>query len=333
MRLYIGFITYGKSTAKYLPYFLPSLKAQTYKDFKVLALDNSKELENENAQYIKKNYPEISLKRPGGNIGFAKAFNLMISGAIYDGADYFLALNPDMILEPCLIEELIKTIESDETIAAVQPKILKWDFDKKEKTNIIDSYGLTMTKELNFFDKKQGETDDLSLNKTKEIFGFTGAAVLLKLKALEDVVYIENELVEYFDELMFMYKEDCDLSLRLKLAGWRVILAPKAVIFHDRTASSKGATIWQIIKNRLGKSRQIKIWSYFNQWVIVIKYWRLLPLKIKIHTAWFQFKGLFFIILFEQYLILEIRKLFKAKKEIKLKSGSLKTRIKFNDLI
>ena len=62
MRLYIGFITYGENTAKYLPYFLPSLKNQTFKDFKILAIDNSEIQENDNAKYIKENFSEIDLK-------------------------------------------------------------------------------------------------------------------------------------------------------------------------------------------------------------------------------------------------------------------------------
>ena len=66
-KLLVGFITYGKLTSKYLPYFLPSLKKQTFKDFKIIVVDNSEEEDNENIKYIKENYPEMKIERPGEN--------------------------------------------------------------------------------------------------------------------------------------------------------------------------------------------------------------------------------------------------------------------------
>ena len=52
--LTIGFITYGKSAAKYLPYFLPSLQKQTFQDFQILVIDNNEEQDHESNQLIKK---------------------------------------------------------------------------------------------------------------------------------------------------------------------------------------------------------------------------------------------------------------------------------------
>lgn len=93
-KLIVGFVTYGKSTAKYLPFFLSSLKEQTYKDFEVIAIDNTDEEENKNRTYVKKNYPEIEFKWAGGNIGFAKAYNKIIKKAINKGASLFFNVKP-----------------------------------------------------------------------------------------------------------------------------------------------------------------------------------------------------------------------------------------------
>jgi len=78
-KIYIGWLAYGGSTAKYLPYFLPSLMTQTYQNFELLILDNSHTEENENTKYLRENYPEIKTKWAGGNIGFARGFNLLIN--------------------------------------------------------------------------------------------------------------------------------------------------------------------------------------------------------------------------------------------------------------
>lgn len=329
VKVYVGFITYNENTAKYLPYFLPSLKNQTYKNIKILAVDNSEFKNNENSSYLKNNFPDIDLKWVGKNLGFAKAFNLMIRQAVKTGAEYFFALNPDMILEPSLIEELVRAVSADEKIAAVQPKILKWDFEKNIKTNIIDSYGIICDQKFRFRDSRQGEPDFKISSGLEQVFGFTGAAVLLRLAAVEDTAYHN----QYFDELMFMYKEDCDLSLRLRLAGWQIVLAPAAVIYHDRTNSRVGDSMWQIIKNRSGKKRKLKQWSFFGQLIIVLKYCRLgFSLKTKFWIFWYQTETLVFAVLFEQYLLKELFRLWRLMTEIKKRRAGLKVRVALKEI-
>lgn len=333
MFLYVGFIAYGESTARYLPYFLPSLKSQTFKDFKILAVDNSPARENENSRYLKNNFPEIDLKWAGENLGFAKAFNLMIARAFAAGAEYFLALNPDMIFEPDFFEKMAEAIKTDDKIGAVAPKILKWDFAADKKTAQIDSLGLALNKEHRFFDAYQGETDQPGLASEREVFGFTGAAALLNLKALKDIAFDNGNNKEYFDELMFMYKEDCDLSYRLRLAGWKVVLAPKAVAYHNRQVASIGGTNLKIALNRKNKSRLVKQWSFLNQWILLMKL-KPLPfsLKVKAATAWYQFKSLIFVLLFERFLLKELIKLWRLLPEVKKRRERLKIRVEIKEI-
>lgn len=328
-KVYIGFITYNDGTAKYLPYFLSSLKHQAYENIEILAIDNSEEEDNGNSRFIKNNYPKIDFKRSGENIGFAKGYNQMIQKAIDSGAKYFLALNPDMILEADSISQLLDAMASDDKIAAVQPKILKWDFEKNIKTDIVDSRGIICDQKFRFRDDKQGQADADESDAVKDIFGFTGAAVLLRLGALADVAYNN----QYFDELMFMYKEDCDLSLRLRLAGWKIVLASKAVVYHDRTNSRVGDSLWQIIKNRSGKKRKLKQWSFFGQLVIVLKYYQLaFSPKTKFLFCWYQLEILAFAVLFEQYLLKELVKLWRLRAEIKKRREGLKIRVALSEI-
>lgn len=326
-RVFIGFITYGNTTAKYLPYFLPSLKAQDFSDYQIIAVDNSEMQENENAVFIRNNFPEINFKWSGKNLGFAKAFNIMIRQAIEEGAEYFLAVNPDTIMESDALRRMVEQIEHDEKIGAIAPKILRWDFINQAKTSYIDSNGLYITKEHRFSDRHQGQ-DDLNQTQPEEVFGFTGAAVLFRLDALQDVAYSEGERKEYFDELMFMYKEDCDLSYRLRLAGWKVVFAPQSVFFHDRTASPKGESNLKIMLNRLNKNRQLKKWSYLNHWILLFKLCGLpFSWPVKLATACYQLKSLIFILFFEQYLISEFAQAIKLNPEIKKRRLQLKIRV------
>lgn len=338
-KVIIGFIAYNEGTAKYLPFFMDSLKKQTYADAEIIVLDNSEDRVNPNRKYFALNFPEIEVISPGKNLGFAAGYNILINRAIELGADLFTALNPDMIFEPDMIEKMVLAMESDSKIGAVAPKILKWDFEDGQgnilnsKTETIDSYGLYITKEHRFSDLRQGEHDEGGAMQAKEVFGFTGAAVLFDIKALEDAAFYNEGRKEYFDELMFMYKEDCDLSYRLRLAGWKIIFTPLAAAYHDRTASPKGESNWKIALNRRSKSRSVKRWSFLNHWILVLKYKNLeYPTRIKFATFWYQFKSTVFAAIFEAYLLKEFIALWKIRKEIRKRREQLKIRIDIKEI-
>jgi len=101
------------------------------------------------------------------------------------------------------------------------------------------------------------------------ILGPSGAAGLYRISALKQV----KEATGYFDERMFMYKEDCDLAYRLFLAGFSAKLVSEALVYHDRTASAVGSGLLSSLKSRSGKSQQIRSWSFLNQHLLIIKFW------------------------------------------------------------
>jgi len=312
MKLIIGFITYGDLTAKYLPYFLESLKGQSFKDFKIIAVDNTESFDNPNKKYIAGKYPEFSLKWMGGNLGFAKANNIIINSARELNAEYVLLLNPDMILEADAVEKLVDALDNNEELGSVCPKILQWDYKNNKKTKIIDSCGIKEARALRFIDIGQGEEDKGQFDNAR-VLGPSGAASIYRINALEKI----KETGKYFDELMFMYKEDCDLACRLKLAGYKSKLVPSAVIYHDRTAAIKGESDIAVVVNRRRKSRQVKKWSFLNQQIIFSKYWNLQNLAGKFSIMFYQKKMMLFILLFEQYLLGQFIELFKIRKKIK----------------
>ncbi|KQO62163.1 glycosyltransferase family 2 protein [Curtobacterium sp. Leaf261] len=81
---------------------------------------------------------------------------------------------------------------------------------------------------------------------TTALFGFSGGAAFVRRSALD--------AVGGFDESLFMYYEDVDLSWRFRLAGFEVGHAPHAVVVH-RHAGSSGSDSplvrYQSLRNRL----------------------------------------------------------------------------------
>ncbi|RLC39155.1 hypothetical protein DRH27_00445 [Candidatus Falkowbacteria bacterium] len=333
MKLVIGFITYGDLTAKYLPYFLESLKKQSFKDFKIIAVDNTESAENPNKKYITGKYPEFSLKWMGGNLGFAKANNIIINLGRKHNPEYILLLNPDMILQTDAAEKLVRILDNNRELGSVCPKILQWDFTGNKKTKIIDSCGIKETGALRFVDIGQGEEDLGQYDKAK-ILGPSGAAAMYRVSAIKKASFIPSPCqgegqgeVQYFDELMFMYKEDCDLAYRLKLAGYKSKLVSDAIVYHDRTAGGKGKGDMAVAVNRRRKSQQIKKWSFLNQQIIFSKYWSLQSLIGKLSIIVYQKKMILFILFFEQYLLRQFVQLFKIRKSIKKYKKSISSNI------
>ncbi|SRR6056297_174724 len=311
MKLVVGFITYGENTAKYLPYFLPSLFRQDI-DFKILVADNTPESKNPNQKYFKKEYPHIEIIHHGENLGFAQAYNKMIGRARNLGAKYFCVLNPDMFLEEGVLSKLVKVLESDRDLGAVSPKILRWDFAHKKRTNIIDTCGIRLLAGLRFTDAGQGQKE--CSYKPPKIISPSGAFGLYRISALES---IKQGKGEYFEELMFMYKEDCDLGYRLFLNGFICRCVERARVYHDRTAISRGDKDWQVILNRKNKSKQVKKWSIRGQQIIFFKFWHLQNLKNKFFIIFFELKMLVFALIFEPYLLKEFLAAWKERKNIK----------------
>ncbi|MBU2474646.1 glycosyltransferase [Patescibacteria group bacterium] len=319
IKLVVGFITYGELTAKYLPFFLNSLFAnlnELSNNFKVLAIDNSEQQNNQNIRYIKNNYSQISIEWAGKNIGFARAYNKMIKKSIDLNAEYFLMFNPDIIIEKKAVKELIKAMDDDSKVEAISPKVLKWNFENNKKTNIIDTCGIQLKSGLRFVDSCQGQ-DDVGQFNNLEILGPSGTAGIYRISALEKI----KQNNQYFDELMFMYKEDCDLVYRLFLNGFKSKCVTEAIIYHDRTVAAKGNSNLLIALNRRNKSKQEKKWAFLNQHIIFVKYWHLQNFWNKLAIIWYEIKILIFVLLFERYLLKQFWKLRKmlVYKVIKLK--------------
>jgi len=273
--LRFGFITYNADTAKYLPYFLDSLfkslESWSKSDFLVLARDNSEEPNNYNREYIEEVFNKeaelIKFRWSGENVGFAKSYNAMIEEADNFGAEAFLMINPDTVVAPDMVTKLVAALESDKILGSVAPKILSWDFANLKLTNKIDTCGLMLSAGLVFTDIGQGLVDSGQFHDIS-ILGPSGAAGLYRMSALKTV----KETTGYLDERMFMYKEDCDLAYRLYLAGFSSKLVPEALVYHDRSVSAAGEGFLASLKNRSGKSRQVRSWSFLNQHLLYIKF-------------------------------------------------------------
>lgn len=259
------------NSIKFLPQCLESIFKQTFSDFSVLIIDNASS--DQTIEFIKKNYPQAAILRNARNLGFAKAHNQGIKFALKKGFKYTLAVNPDTIISPDCLNNLVLTAEKHPDAGSVGPKLLKVQTGNLElkdeiKTGIIDSCGLKILKSRRIAERGAGEVDKGQYNREEEVFGISGALVLYRNKALEDVKIND----EFFDDIFFAYKEDIDLAWRLRIKGWKNLFQPEAVAYHFRAAGVKEKIgLKEIVANRREKSKIVNYYSCKNHLFLLIK--------------------------------------------------------------
>ncbi|TSC56667.1 MAG: glycosyl transferase family protein [Parcubacteria group bacterium Gr01-1014_18] len=293
----INLVTFNSK--KFLENCLNSVFDQTFRDFQVMVVDNASM--DGTVDYIKKNFPKVYILRNNQNQGFSGAHNQAIELSRH--SKYILLTNPDIILVPDFLEKAVAKMESDASLGSLGGKLRKvrsvmdGDFVESEKTQVIDTTGLSMLRNGAFVERGTGETDLGQYDTDEEVFGVSGALCLYRTQALESIRW-EGE---YFDRDFFVYQEDVDVAWRLALGGWKSWYLPAAMAYHYRGAESPGTwSQWEIIKNRRRKSALVNYCSYRNHFYLLVKnlYWsnffRYLPF-----IAFYEFRRFVYIVLFE----------------------------------
>jgi len=256
--------------------------AQTFKDFDVVAVISGNE--DGGKELLAEKFPQVQIVDPGYNIGFAAGHNLVFQKY---NSEFFQLVNPDMIMEPDYIGQMLKAF-ADVKVGAATGKLLRYDFENNRKTNVIDTTGVTISKSGRARDRGQHEADNHQYDAQPSVQAVSGAGAMYRKPALEAVKERQEvrgksltstplpltSKFEYFDEDFHSYWEDVDLSWRMANAGWKNIYVPLAVGYHGRAAGSseKGyADVAGFIKHHRQLSSRIRQLNYKNHIFMYIK--------------------------------------------------------------
>jgi len=224
--------------ADYLRDCLSSLSKLNYsKDsFEILVIDNAS-TDNSVATInsLQSTINNLILIQNKTNLGFATGNNIGLQYAINHNFDYVYLLNQDTVVEPDFLEKAVEIGESDIQIGAVQSKLLL--FQDKTKINSIGNE----IHYLGFGFAGGYQLPDQELE-VREITYSSGAASLYRILALKQV--------GLFNPDFFMYHEDTDLGWRLWLFGFKIILAPKSVVYHKYEFSRSIQKYYFMERNR-----------------------------------------------------------------------------------
>jgi GT2 family glycosyltransferase len=224
--VYIGIVTYNSS--KDLSDCLVSIQSQTYENWSLTVFDNAST--DDSVNIVRRTIPAANIIENDGNLGFGRAHNSILSVTELAPGDFYLPLNPNVILAPTYVEELIKFL-SDSTAGWVTGKLLMLD-EKSARNDILYSTGHGLLHSGYAFNIGQDLPDSAAFSRPCEVFGAPGAAPIYRQEFIADLIDVYGE---FFDTHMFMYNEDIDLDWRARLLGWRCWFVPAAVAYHARS--------------------------------------------------------------------------------------------------
>jgi GT2 family glycosyltransferase len=231
-RVVVSLVTHNES--RDLEVLLPTLSAQTFRDFEVVAVDNASEEGTRGvlAAWQKRGEFPLRILHTRENLGFTGGHNKGIRTALETDAAWVLVLNADVVLAPDYLERLLLDIEApgQSRVGSATGKILRADGVALERTDLLDTVGIWMTRSGRHFDLAGGEKDTGQYDRPAEVFGVSGCVALYRREALEDVRISTG----FYDDDFFLYREDVDLAWRLQGRGWTARCVPAARAWHRR---------------------------------------------------------------------------------------------------
>jgi GT2 family glycosyltransferase len=205
----------------FLQQFLPSVLASSYNNKRIIVADNAST--DDSVSFLQTNFPQVELLLSNTNHGFAKGYNFFLQQV---KSDYYVLLNSDVEVTPGWMEPVIELMESNELIAACQPKILS--FHNKQEFEYagasggwIDALGYPFLRGRVF---DAVEKDDAQYNDAAPVFWASGAAMFIKANCFH--------AMNGFDEFFFAHQEEIDLCWRLQRSGHLIYVCPQSIVYH-----------------------------------------------------------------------------------------------------
>lgn len=204
---------------RFLKDCLTALENQSMKDFETLVIDNASS--DESVTYIRENFPNVNVMVMEKNLGFSGGVNVGIQSA---KTPYVLLLNNDTEVDTHFVEEMVHAIEESPNIFSVSSKMIQF-YDREKLDDAGDLYGI-----LGWGFQRGIDAPATSYTKKEEIFSACAGAAIYR----KDVF----EKIGYFDELHFAYLEDIDVGYRGKIAGYKNMYCPTAIVYHVGSGTS-----------------------------------------------------------------------------------------------
>ena len=221
---YLHWVNAGSSTTEEL---LGQPKAGQKLDFELIIVDNGSK--DDTVRMLQAEYPAAILILNDKNEGFTRPINQSLHQS---KGRYMLVLNPDTIVMPGALNDLVGFMDAHPEVGICGPKVLNRDGTLQKAcrrgvsrpwaafsyfsglSSLFPHSKLFGGYLLNYLDE----------DTVHEVDGVSGSCMLIRRQVVEQV--------GFFDERFFAYQEDADYCFQVKQASWKVVYLPTAQIVH-----------------------------------------------------------------------------------------------------
>jgi hypothetical protein len=204
-----------------------SIRAQTFDEHVTIMVDNGSK--DDSVIYTKQNFPWVHIYEAGANLGFAKGNNVGVKYALqeYPNLEYLVFINTDARMRNDWLSTMLNFADLKPKGALFQSTTLDY-YDH----SVVDSTHIYLAR--NGSGTQAGwRTPYIGDQGPRKVFGVNAAVAMISRR------FIDAQPFKWlFDETMFMYLEDVDLSARATIMGWDNYLVPGTFGYHMGSASS-----------------------------------------------------------------------------------------------
>ena len=231
---------------------LQSLKCQQVNQpFEVVVVDNGSDdgsPEMVVSEWQQNPLLPVKLIRNEDNRGFCAANN---QGFAVSDSEFVALLNNDAEAEPGWLEALARAFTNRPDVGMAASKILVHEDPRR-----IDKVGHLIYPDGQNRGRGTGELDRGQYDRIEEVLWPDGCAAMYRRAMLDEI--------GGFDEDLFAYGDDAELGLRARIAGWKCLYIPRAVVRHHRgtTLGLRSSRRLELIeRNRVLLAAKLFPWS------------------------------------------------------------------------
>ena len=222
-QLYLVTVLYNGEAS--LPGFLDSLKAQTYRDWRLIAVDNASR--DRSCEVVAATGDDrVTLVRNTANLGFAKATNQGLRAAVAAGGEFVVLFNNDTLFGPDFLRELV------EARAALGAEVIAPRIMYMEQPDEAWYAGGHLEDGWQFQNVHE-PYDPSDARPARRVEFASGCCLGLTRGVLEHIGLL--------NESFFVYWEDVDFCLRLNAAGIPILYVSEPSLLHEGAVASGGA--------------------------------------------------------------------------------------------
>jgi GT2 family glycosyltransferase len=208
---------------------LESLTRVPRPDLTIVCVDNGSI--DGSAAAVRERFPAVVLLEAGENLGYAGGNNLGLRYALEHGAQWAMLVNNDATVAPDVIEGFEQAIARRPRAGILAGKVY---FADRPQTIWFAGQRVSTLVGYSGRPRGYGQRDGPRYGAVVATGRAVGALMAISREALDAVGLLDEDL--------FAYVEDVDLALRVRRAGFEIVVAPGARAWHRVSASTGGAS-------------------------------------------------------------------------------------------